>query len=149
MDKARTIFDFIKDMTVLKTNWEDISDSDKKNYSVFMTNRILSMDMNLIGIVDEYQHVLNDKKIHYEFYKSILPKKTLYLKYISKKVDKTVPDYSKLVELIAKHLQCSTVEASDNLDFVFDTDIGASITLKNFTQLYGYNEKEISKLFKL
>ena len=81
------IFDYLNGMTQDKTTLDFSSDEVSKGYSQFMINRWVSM-------VDVFTPYVNDmnkydipKDVHYECYKSFLPKRKVFFPYIKKSKD--------------------------------------------------------------
>jgi hypothetical protein len=146
---ARTLFDFIKDLTELKTPIKEIDESDWKVYSVYMVNRFLSMNTDLLPIVAEVQHLLKNPKHHYIFFHAVLPQRKYYLKYVSGKGDKQAEKHKELIQLIADYFKVSTYEANDYLTRILENNIDGSLLLHDFVKMYGYTDQEINKKFKI
>ena len=86
--KPATIFDFIAGVTHKKKNWNAYSDIDQKKFSPFIVNRWLSMNPDLIEIVDAFQQYTIgplSKKHVYQLYLDFLPKAKMFAKYIKGK----------------------------------------------------------------
>ena len=73
--KAKTIFQHLSGIKEKKETWESLSDSDKKSFSPFIINRWLSMNMELLPIINILQKytigLLKPKevyKIYLDFY---------------------------------------------------------------------------------
>jgi hypothetical protein len=112
--KPATIFDHLSHITEKKTPWDKLSEADQKSFSPYLINRWLSMNMDLIEIVDMFQQYTIgelDRKHVYQLYQELLPKRKMYNKYIkAKDSDK----YNKeLLEFVAKHYQISIREATE------------------------------------
>ena len=145
IEKEKTLFDFIDDVTIKKTKWEDISQSDRKKFSVYMINRFLSMNMDYtetINYLQQYTLGTLTPEYSYKLYSNILPKKKSWSKYIknSGKEDKYNPE---LIEFLAKKLQWSLKETRQNLKLILKFD---TFSLKEFLLKYGFNDKQIEKL---
>jgi len=147
MEKDFTIFDHIGNITDKKFPIEKYSEKNLKSWSSYLINRWLSMNMELIEIVNEFQKytigILSAKET-YQLYYDILPKKKFYSKYVKgKKQDK----YNKhLVELFAKHYLCSETDAIEYLDILSSTNRSSDI--ERIIKLYGKSDKEIKQLLK-
>jgi len=144
--KAKTIFDHLAGITSSKVPWNKLSDLDKKSFSVYLINRWLSMNMDFIEIVNEFQKYTIGQispAETYKLYYDILPKQKQFNKYIKgKKADKYNPD---LVELLSKHFLVSEKEAIEYLDIYSDTSLDP---VKEIMKKYGKTDKEIVKLLK-
>jgi hypothetical protein len=146
-DKKATIFDHLSYITDKKVVWDTLSDADKKTFTPYMINKWLSMNMDFVEIVNELQKYTIGQLSAAETYKlyfDILPKQKQYNKYIKgKKADKF---NSELVELISNHFLVSEKEAKEYIEMYLEQNI---TELKDIVKMYGKNEKEIEKLFKI
>jgi hypothetical protein len=94
-DKKPTLFDFIKQISTVKETYP----YDKKIAPAYMLSMWLSHDKDLIEDVNEinkYQFLLPDEII-YKYYRSVVPKRKRYIKWVKKKSDK---EFEKKVEEI-------------------------------------------------
>ena len=53
--KAKSIFDHLSGIKEKKVSWESLNEMDKKSFSPFIINRWLSMNMDLLPIVNILQ----------------------------------------------------------------------------------------------
>lgn len=146
--KTAGIFDFINGMTRDKKNWDSFSEMDKKAFSPYMVNRWLSMDLALVDMVNIFQQYtigqLESREV-YNLYSGILPKSTLYLKYVKgKKSDKYHPE---LVEFMKLYYNVSKSEIYDYLDIMMNTPEGVEKII-DILQKYGNDEKKIKKFLR-
>lgn len=144
--KPATIFDHLSHITEKKTPWDKLSEADQKSFSPYLINRWLSMNMDLIEIVDMFQQYTIgelDRKHVYQLYQELLPKRKMYTKYIkAKDSDK----YNKeLLEFVAKHYQISIREATEYVAMMLDIDKELVIDI---LRKYGKTDKEIKSLMK-
>jgi len=144
--KPATIFDHLSHITEKKTPWDKLSEADQKSFSPYLINRWLSMNMDLIEIVDMFQQYTIgelDRKHVYQLYQELLPKRKMYTKYIkAKDSDK----YNKeLLEFVAKHYQISIREATEYVAIMLDMDKELVIDI---LRKYGKTDKEIKSLMK-
>jgi len=144
--KPATIFDHLSHITEKKTPWDKLSEADQKSFSPYLINRWLSMNMDLIEIVDMFQQYTIgelDRKHVYQLYQELLPKRKMYNKYIkAKDSDK----YNKeLLEFVAKHYQISIREATEYVAMMLDMDKELVIDI---LRKYGKTDKEIKSLMK-
>ena len=141
--KAATIFDFINGITSRKKEWSEWSEHDQKQFSPYMTNRFLSMRMELTEVINELQRYtigLLSPRDTYRLYHGILPTNKTFAKYIK---GKKQGKYEKeLVSQVAEHYQVSLSEATDYLDLMPKTSCSFLL------QKYGYSPNEIKKLTK-
>ena len=141
--KPATIFDHLANITWKKKPWSELTELDQKSFSPYLINRWLSMNPDLIEIVDMFQQYTIgplSKKHVYQLYLDFLPKAKMFAKYIKgKKQDK----YNKeLVKLIAGHYQIARIEAEEYISLLEKNDV------TDILKRYGKNEKEIKGLLK-
>ena len=146
MKKAATIFDHLANITFKKVDWNTLSELDQKSFSPYLINRWLSMNSDLIEIVDMFQQYTIgplSKKHVYQLYCDILPKQKMYSKYIKGKKAK---EYNKdLLIMLTQHYQISKRDAKTYIDFWKDNSVD---DLKNLLKDYGKTEKEIKQWLK-
>ncbi len=146
MKKPATIFDHLANITYKKTLWSKLSEADQKTFSPYLINRWLSMNPDLIEIVDMFQQYtigpLNKKQV-YQLYYDILPKQKMYTKYIKgKKADKYNKD---LITFVANHIQISRREATSYIDYWKQGHINE---LEDLLKKYGKTDKEVKQWLK-
>ena len=71
--KPATIFDHLANITWKKKDWNSISELDQKSFSPYLINRWLSMNPDLIEIVDMFQQVKHLSKEEVNFGDEIFP----------------------------------------------------------------------------
>jgi hypothetical protein len=77
-----TLFDWLKEITLNKTSWENFSEKDRESFNVFMINRYLSMNIDYIELVNYIQTIpFAEKEKYYTIYCQMIPKKNVFLKY--------------------------------------------------------------------
>ena len=108
-----------------------------------MVNRFLSMKMDWVDIVNEVQKYQMEPEMLYKVYTNIFPKGKQWLKYI--KGDKKMKYPKWVYEIVAKHLQCSTREASDAVD-MYELSHGGQAELTDILIKYGRTVEEIRKI---
>ena len=74
------LFKWIDELFVGKRDWDSFSDADKKSFSPFMIVRYLSMNKDILPLVNHYQNymiqVMPNKAV-YQFWCGVLPKLSL------------------------------------------------------------------------
>ena len=120
-----TIFDWVNQILVHKKPWDSFTVEEQKKFSPFIINRFLSMDKELIEIVNMFQPyaigTLEPKDV-YEFYRNLFPKGKRYNKYIKGKRDKK---YDKeLVDIITNHFECSKLQTKEYLELILKNELG-------------------------
>ena len=147
--KGSSIIDFIKYLSSQKKPWEDLSDIDKKNFNPFMINRWLSMNNDLIEVVNQLQpYTIGqlDKKIVYKLYLNLLPKQNIFIRYI--KGSKQGTYQSNLIDFIKSHYEIGEKEALEFLDVYYSSEERLA-DLDSLITKYGIKEADRAKMMKL
>ena len=135
-----TLFDWLKELTGKKRDWDSFSEKEKESFNPYMVNRFLSMHEPFIELVNYVQTIpYTEKSKYYKVYCGLLPKKNVWLKYIKPKMKQPK---SSLVEALAKIYDCSTREAS-TMVMMLDND-----DLEDILYRAGYQDKEVISMFK-
>ena len=136
---AYNIFDWVKEVTERKGNWDNISEEDKQSFNPYMLNRVLSMNQNYIELVSYVQKFWAlDNEMIFSIYKQFLPKERVWSKYIKSSKDKANED---VVKAISTYYQISNRESKQYLKFLTEED-----QIK-ILQALGTPEDEINKLY--
>ena len=138
-----TIFDWINQILVKKTHWNEFTKDEQKKFSPFIVNRWLSMDKDFIEIVNYFQKysigTLEPREV-YKWYCDILPKGKRFNKYIKGKKDKKYN--TELIDIMDMQFECSKSQAKDYLELINRDE------LIELLEKYGMNEKTIKRLLK-
>lgn len=146
---AKTIFEFLTDLHTKTVSWKDLSETDKKQFGVFMVNRWLSMKTDYLDLVAQTQQytMYMDPGLVFEMYRDFLPKQQkFFVKYISSKTEKEKALVN-LIQFIAKKWHISEKEADEYLDIIQNT--GKMNQLIEWLKKFGYDEKELSRIYKV
>lgn len=125
--------------------FDELSDEDKKTFSVWMINRFVSMNSSYLPVVNEiqqYWEYVSPREV-YLFYSQILPRAKQYNKYVksSKEQDK----YEEwLIDLLKKHWQLSKMEVIDALHILYLTKDGKN-HIRQICEGFGIESKLIKK----
>ena len=116
--------------------WEQLTEQERKAFSVYMINRFLSMSIDYLPIVNELQtHYENiGGREAYLYYCSVIPKKSQFYKYIKKSSEKK--EDTDTIQLVAKHFQVGTSEAAEYVELYNSTSDGKK-ALKELIAMYG------------
>ena len=108
------LFDILNCITEKKEDLDFNSDEVKKAYPIFMINRFMSMsDEAFIPVVNEMNKYPDvDRKTHYRYFCSLIPKRKQYFKYLKKK--KNIDD--DVLPYIMDYFQCGMKEASQYIN---------------------------------
>ena len=135
-----TLFDWLKELTGKKRDWDSFSDKERESFNPYMVNRFLSMHEPFIELVNYVQTIsYTEKQKYYTVYCQLLPKKNVWLKYIKSKMKQPTVE---LVSALADIMECSRREAA-NAVMVLDNDHLEEVLYKA-----GYQDKEVAKMFK-
>ncbi len=136
-----TIFDWINQILVKKTHWNEFTEDEQKKFSPFIINRWLSMDKDFIEIVNVFQKyaigTLEPREV-YNWYCDILPKGKRFNKYIKGKTQKKFD--KELVEMMSKYFECSKLQTRQNLELISREE------LRSILEMYGKDKKTIKRL---
>ena len=139
-EKRATVFDWINELFVGKRDWDGFKDVDKKKFSSFMVNRYLSMSEDFLPFVNYFQKYTIEvmpRKVAYQFYCNLLPKKKTYLKYLTGnkyKID------DRVIECLIKYFEVSKKQALEYYRLMSKNDL--KLLLKKF----GKTDKEIKEM---
>lgn len=141
--KARTIFQHLSGIKEKKESWESLSEMDKKSFTPFIINRWLSMNLDLLPIINILQKytigLLSPKEV-YKLYLDFLPKQKTFDKYIKGKKE---AKYNKeLLNHLSNWYGVSNREVEDYLEILSKEQV-IEILMK-----YGLTERESKKLLK-
>lgn len=131
--------DFIKHLTIYKTPWIKHSKEEQKSYLPYIMNVWLAMSPDLIEVVNEVQQQQVPNRDHYNFYLSVLPKKSIYFRWIKARKK----EYSKdVIEQLSAFYSTSNREIYDSLCLLDKPKIISIL------QQTGLNDKQIKQLVK-
>lgn len=141
--KAKTIFEHLSGIKEKKVSWDSLSEMDRKSFSPFIINRWLSMNLNLVNLVNELQPYtigqLSQRDV-YKLYLDVLPKKRSFDKYIKAKGKSKYND--KVLEYLSRYYEVSQREVKDYLETLTKDEVIEIISK------YGIDSKEIKKWLK-
>ena len=141
--KATSLFDHLGGLTYQKTSWESLSEMDRKSFSPFMVNRFLSMNMDYLELVNEYQKFtignMGTREV-YKFYLDVLPKRKSFDKYVKGKDDNKWNE--NIIKWLCTHFNVSSREVMDYLEILPQSEVIEII------QKYGIKKEEIQKWLK-
>lgn len=141
--KAKSIFDHLSGIKEKKVAWESLSEMDKKSFSPFIINRWLSMNMDLLPIVNilqKYTIGLLSSRDVYKVYLDFLPKQKTFDKYIKGKSEGK--HNKELLKYLSMWYGVSERECIEYLELLPKEEV-MKIVMK-----YGLTEKQTKKLLK-
>ena len=135
-----TIFNWLEQITYEKKDWKSFTEDQQSSFNPYMVHRFLSMYEGYIDITNVVQKFpYTEKEAIYNTYKSMLPKKKMFLKYIKSSRKKTS---DALLVHIANHFTCGLGEAEE-YTYILRKEGVEGILFQS-----GIEEKEIKKLIK-
>jgi len=135
-----TLFNWLDNITIGKQDWDSFEENDKESFNPYIIHRFVSMYEPYVDLVNIVQKIpYTEKKKIYLLYKSMLPKKKIFFKYV--KSNYTSPN-DELVARLADYFSCSLGEAEEYSTLLDKTGI------ESILSGMGINEKEIKKLVK-
>ena len=136
--KKYSIFDWLKEITYKKSPPSHFNEDDWELFNSYMIHRFLSQSPDYIDIVNIVQKIpYTEKERIYKVYKSLIPKKNIYLKYIK---SSTPTHPQKLLEYMANYAECSQKEAKEYIPLLGKDNV------KNVLINLNVDKKEITKL---
>ena len=140
MSSAMTIFNWLEQITYEKKDWKSFTEDQQSSFNSYMVHRFLSMYEGYIDITNVVQKFpYTEKETIYNTYKSMIPKKKLFLKYIKTTRKKTSDS---LLVHIADYFTCGFGEAEE-LTYILRKE-----GVHHILSQRGIEEKEIKKLLK-
>lgn len=134
------LFDWLKEINSKKSPVDSFSQEDWDQWNSYMVHRFLSMDPNLLELVNEVQKLPpTDKKKIYSIYKEFVPKNNKWNKYIKSTLKQRNKE---LTEYLKGYFQLSTREVKEYMEMLGDEEI-----LRILSQL-GIENKTAKKLLK-
>lgn len=149
--KSKSIFDFLNDIFLKKTPWNDLDRTEQKDFNPYMTGRWISMSMDYLPVINYLQRytigLLSSREV-YKLYLDLLPKTKFFVKYVKSSKEKDDKMSDNLIEFLCQNKQWSEKEAIENLEIIFKQPDGVEMLIE-YIQQYGISEKEIKSKFKL
>ena len=135
-----TLFDWLNQITFDKKEWSSFSEEQRESFNSYMVRRYVSMYIGYVEIANIAQKLpLTEKEKIYTIYKTMLPKKKLFLKYVKNQNKKS---YNELAEYVAEYFVCSLGEAEHYIDILREAGV------RGILHEMGIQEKEAEKIIK-
>ena len=135
-----TLFDWLNELTFNKREWSSFSEDQRESFNSYIIHRYVSMYIGYVEIANVAQKLpLTEKEKIYNIYKTMLPKKKMFLKYVKKQNKNT---YEDLLQYVANYYHCSFGEAEEYIDIIREAGV------RGILWEMGVNEKETDKLIK-
>ena len=135
-----TLFDWLNELTFNKREWSSFSEDQRESFNSYMIHRYVSMYIGYVELANIAQKLpLTEKEKIYNIYKTMLPKKKIFLKYVKKQTKNT---YEDLLQYVANYYHCSFGEAEEYIDIIREAGV------RGILWEMGVDEKETDKLIK-
>jgi len=135
-----TIFDWLNEITFNKRDWSSFSEDQRESFNSYMIHRYVSMYIGYVELANIAQKLpLTEKEKIYNIYKTMLPKKKMFLKYVKRQTKNT---YDDLLKYVSEYYQCSFGEAEHYIDIIREAGV------RGILWEMGVDEKETDKLIK-
>ena len=134
------LWDWLNQITYEKKSWSSFTEDQQSSFNPYMVHRFVSMYNGYIDIANIAQKIpLTEKEKVYTIYKTLLPKKKMYLKYVKNQNQK---NYKELAEYVSDYFEVSLGEADE---YVY---ILQKYGVRDILWKMGVSEEETEKLIK-
>jgi len=134
------LWDWLNQITYEKKSWSSFTEDQQSSFNPYMIHRFVSMYNGYIDIANIAQKIpLTEKEKVYTIYKTLLPKKKMYLKYVKNQNQK---NYKELAEYISDYFEVSLGEADEYIYILQEYGV------RDILWKMGVNEDETEKLIK-
>jgi len=135
-----TLWDWLNQITFEKKDWKSFTEDQQSSFNPYMVHRFVSMYIGYIDIANIAQKLpLTETEKIYTIYRTMLPKKKIFLKYIKSKQQN---NYKELAEYVAEYFECSLGEAEHYIDILREEGV------RGILWNMGVDEKQSDKLIK-
>jgi len=135
-----TLWDWLNQITFEKKDWKSFTEDQQSSFNPYMVHRFVSMYNGYIDIANIAQKLpLTEKEKVYTIYRTMLPKKKLFLKYIKPESKK---NQQELAEYVANYFECGLGEAEHYIDILREEGV------RGILWNMGVDEKQTDKLIK-
>ncbi len=134
------LWDWLNQITYEKKSWSSFTEDQQSSFNPYMIHRFVSMYNGYIDIANIAQKIpLTEKEKVYTIYKTLLPKKKMYLKYVK---NQNQNHYKEVAEYLSDYFEVSLGEADE---YVY---ILQKYGVRDILWKMGVSEEETEKLIK-
>ena len=134
------LWDWLNQITYEKKSWSSFTEDQQVSFNPYMIHRFVSMYNGYIDIANVAQKIpLTEKEKVYTIYKTLLPKKKMYLKYVK---NQNQNNYKEIAEYLSDYFEVSLGEADE---YVY---ILQKYGVRDILWKMGVSEEETEKLIK-
>jgi hypothetical protein len=134
------LFSWLNEITYTKRDWDSFTEDEQSSFSPYIVHRYVSMYYGYIDIANIAQKLpMTESEKIYTIYKTMLPKKKMFLKYIKNQNKK---NYKDITEYVAEYFECGLREAEHYIDII------QKVGVQDILFKMGVDEKKTKKLLK-
>lgn len=119
------LFDHLNRLTFSKEPLDPTDHEQTKTYDQYMLNRFLSMNEMYIPIVEPMNVAGIPDETHDLYYRTVLPKKKQFNKYIKKKADANLEDK----QLLCDYFECGLKEVENHLRILSEDQLNQILSV--------------------
>lgn len=135
-----TLWDWLNQITYEKKSWSSFTEDQQSSFNPYMIHRFVSMYNGYIDITNIAQKIpLTEKEKVYTIYKTLLPKKKMYLKYVK---NQNQNNYKEIAEYLSDYFEVSLGEADEYIYLLQEYGV------RDILWKMGVSEEETEKLIK-
>ena len=127
--------------------WDILSVENRKSYNVYMINRLISMNLDQLEVVNMFQQFWEaiGPRESYLFYSQFIPYGRQFNKYIKTKKEAKISEWA--VELVARYYNVSIADATDYTELMLSTVEGKE-ALREILEAFGTDPKKVRRAIK-
>ena len=134
------LWDWLNQITYEKKSWSSFTEDQQSSFNPYMIHRFVSMYNGYIDIANIAQKIpLTEKEKVYTIYKTLLPKKKMYLKYVK---NQNQNNYKEIAEYLSDYFEISLGEADEYIYLLQEYGV------RDILWRMGVSEDETEKLIK-
>ena len=134
------LWDWLNQITYNKQDWNSFTEEQQSSFNPYMIHRFVSMYNGYIDIANIAQKIpLTEKEKVYTIYKTLLPKKKMYLKYVK---NQNQNNYKEIAEYVSDYFEISLGEADEYIYLLQEYGV------RDILWRMGVSEDETEKLIK-
>lgn len=134
------LWDWLNQITYEKQEWSSFTEEQQSLFNPYMIHRFVSMYNGYIDIANIAQKIpLTEKEKVYTIYKTLLPKKKMYLKYVK---NQNQNNYKEIAEYVSDYFEISLGEADEYIYLLQEYGV------RDILWRMGVSEDETEKLIK-
>ncbi len=127
--------------------WDTLSVENRKSYNVYMINRLISMNLDQLEVVNMFQQFWEavGPRESYLFYSQFIPYGRQFNKYIKAPKEGKLQEW--VVELVSRYYSVSIADAADYTELMLATVEGKE-ALREILEAFGTDPKKVKRAVK-